>query len=229
MKSTTYLFLFLSTLFFPQLGRSQSGFEYGPRVGTSYSSFVTTRGFVSGGLGLVAGAMASYNLSESFQVIANLDYHQIRGGTQSALLSGGNFTFTTNSIALHTAEFSGFAAYRLPLSFLGSASLRAVGGGSVAYNFYTSNKRTSSINGSPVSSTNNEVVTDSFAAWLYAVQGGLQFEFPLDNGPFSATVFDFRYRRNMNPILNGLSLQGTGSAADIYSESFILTFGVKLK
>lgn len=228
MKQKKDLLLIVLVCLSTLVVKSQTTIEYGPRVGASFTSFSSDNTSLTGNLGLIVGGMGAYNINAATQFIVNADYHQIRGGTRSTGFSGATFTTTNNNFTLHTAELSGLVAYRFPIPFLGSATPRVLGGGSAAYNFYTTNKRSTSLGNGQVSASNSEVVTSSFSPWLYSVQGGLQFEFLLNDAAFSAVMIDFVYRRNLNPLLNGFSSLGAGSASDIYSNSLLMTFGLKL-
>ncbi|NJN40968.1 MAG: hypothetical protein HC811_00675 [Flammeovirgaceae bacterium] len=223
MKSKIALFALTLVPFF---GFSQTTFEYGGRIGASFSSFSYDYSSLSGNIGLVAGGMANYNINSAMQLVGNLDYHQLRGNLQSYTLAGSNVLVRTNTLTLNTAELSALFAYRLPLPFLGTASPKIMGGGSVAYNFYTLNNKVTTIGGYQISASSSDEVTSSFENFLYAAQAGLQFEFLLDEGSFSAVIFDIRYRRNINALTSGLSVYGTGSPSDIYSNSLIMTFGL---
>lgn len=209
-----------------------SQLRYGPHFGTTFTSFASDNTGFSGNLGLVVGGTVEYDLTSAAQLFANLDYNQIRGGLNSPPTMIGNTTIVENNVfTLHAAEASLLASYRFPIPFFGSATPKLVGGGSVAYNFYTNAQRNVSFysNDSRSSISGSENVTDSFEPFLYSVQGGLQFEFLLSDAHITAVSFDIRYRRNINAVMSGLSLYGQGGASDVYANSLIITFGFRFK
>jgi hypothetical protein len=208
-----------------------SQFRYGPHFGTTFTSFAVDNTSLSGNLGFVLGATVDYDLTPAASVVVNLDYNQIRGGLNSPPTTiGGTVILQSNIFTLHTAEVTGLGTYRFPIPFLGSATPKIVGGVSGAYNFFTQANRSISYFSNDTKSTisGTETVTDSFAPILFAGQAGLQFEFLLSDASISSVVFDIRYRRNINSLMDGLSLYGQGGASDVYSNSLIMTIGFKL-
>jgi hypothetical protein len=204
--------------------------RYGPHIGVSFSSFSTSNSSFSGNLGVVAGGMIDYVISPGLQLVSNLDYHQIRGELQSAPNTNGDLTLRSSIFTLHTAELTGLLAYRIPISFLGSATPKVTGGISGAYNFATEDKRSTTYytGNFRATTTSKEIVTDSFSRMLGSAQAGLQFEFLLSDASFSAVIIDFRLRRNLNALMTGISAYGSGNASDLYSNSLIVTFGLMM-
>lgn len=219
------------TLVVVSFSSSFSQIRYGPHFGTTFTSFATDNTSLSGNLGVIAGATAEYDITAAAQASLNLDYNQIRGSLNSPpAVIGNTAVLQSSTFTLHTGELTGLFSYRFPIPFMGSATPKIVGGGSAAYNFYTRAQRAISYytNDSKSTIRGSENVTDSFSPFLYSGQVGLQFEFLLSDASVSAVAFDIRYRRNINPLMSGFSLYGQGSASDIFSNSLIMTFGIRL-
>jgi Outer membrane protein beta-barrel domain len=202
--------------------------KFNARIGTSGTSFNPTYSFASSSFGLLVGVGAEYDFSASLKVFATADYHQLKGVTSGVITTTSEYvSVAENSATIHLGELTVSGAYKLPLNFLGDIAPFITAGGSVGYNFFTNNRTetTYSYSTYQLQSVSNNNVTSEYAPFLYSIQGGVRFEIPLDDGIFNGLLFDFRYRRNINAITNGLSLLGNGDPADKYANSVIATVG----
>lgn len=217
------LWSFFSTPAYSQL-------TYGAKTGASFTSFSKDNSSLSGNIGLIAGGFADYELTSPVVLHVSLNYHQLRGSLQNAPTAGDGFTMMrTNNYTLHLAELTGMAGYRIPIPNFGTLAPYLIGGGSVGYNFLTINHRTTNYYYPNYSLTGEAKLnaTSAFNPLLYSLQGGLRFNFPIDDSMFSAVVLDILYRRNINPIADGYAVSGNQSASSVYSNSLLVSLGFK--
>ncbi len=203
-------------------------FNFSAHIGTSLTSFAKDDSFSSSAFGLTVGGSAGYRFSESLRALVHIDYNQLKGFSDGATLITSEFTAVTKNQALiHLGEATVMGAYRLPLSFLGDIAPFVTLGGSVGYNFKTTNREIVRYTYPTFQLQTQDVedVTSNYSPVLYSLQGGVRFEIPIDAGIFTGLLFDFRYRRNLNPVVRGLSFTGNLNPTDSYANSLMASVG----
>ncbi|HEU5291315.1 MAG TPA: outer membrane beta-barrel protein, partial [Cyclobacteriaceae bacterium] len=228
MKSLIQAILLLgTTLIFASPLQAQQLLKFHARIGTSANTFSNASTLSkTASFGLLAGGGAEYTITPSLKVLATLDYHQLKGQIDPTTSTTPEYTaLTENKITIHMAELTGSGAYKLPLTFLGDLAPYITAGGSIGYNFYTENNKSTEFNYPTYSYQFNskDNVTSEYAQLLYSVQAGARLEIPLREGIFSGLLFDLRYRRNMNAVKQGLSSAGSTDPADTYADSLMAT------
>jgi hypothetical protein len=202
--------------------------NFSAHLGTSLTSFAKDDSFSSSSFGLMVGGSASYNFSGPFRAILHIDYTELKGFTEGSTIQTSEFTAVAkNQATIRLGEATIMGGYKLPLSFLGDIAPYVTAGGSIGYNFRTTNKEltTYTYPGFQFQTRDIENVTSNYSQLLYSLQAGVRFEIPLDAGIFTALLFDFRYRRNVNPVVSGLSFSGNLNATDSYANSLLASVG----
>lgn len=228
MKSLSHLVLSLLLVTLPSICALCQIFNFSAHVGTSLTSFAKDDSFSSSAFGLTVGGSAGYRFSESLRALVHIDYNQLKGFSDGSTLTTSEFTAVIKNQALiHLGEATLMGAYRLPLSFLGDIAPFVTVGGSVGYNFKTTNREIVRYTYPTFQfqTQNIEDVTSNYSQFLYSLQGGVRFEIPLDTGIFTGLLFDFRYRRNLNPVVKGLSFAGNLDPTDTYANSLMASVG----
>jgi hypothetical protein len=202
--------------------------DFSAHVGTAITSFAKDNSFGSSAFGLTAGGTVEYSFNNSFHALLHVDYNELKGFTDGATLETTQYTSVTkNKTTIRLAEASLLGAYRLPLSFLGDIAPFVTLGGSVGYNFNTTNNAITQYTypNFQLQTEGKENVTSNYAQLLYSLQAGARFQIPLEDGVFDALIFDFRYRRNLNPVVRGISFSGKLDPTDSYANSLMASVG----
>jgi len=212
--------------------QAQSLLKFHARIGTSASNFSSENSMSkNASFGLLVGGGAEYSFTTSLKALATLDYHQLKGVVDASTIATSEYTAVTeNKATIHMAELTVAGAYKLPLTFLGDLAPYITAGGSIGYNVFTENTETVEYIYPTYSyeTVGNDNVTSEYTQYLYSLQGGVRFEIPLSEGIFSGLLFDFRYRRNMNAVSEGLSaFSTTTDPADKYSNSIMASIGLQ--
>ena|SRR5688572_13316713 len=211
--------------------QAQELLKFHARIGTSANTFSSASTLAkTASFGSVVGGGAEYSITTSLKVLATLDYHQLKGQLDPTTTTTPEYSaLSENKITINMAELTGSGAYKLPLSFLGDLAPYVTAGGSVGYNFYTENNRTTeySYPGYSFQLNSKDNVTSEFTQLLYSVQAGARLEISLREGIFTGLLFDVRYRRNLNAVKQGLSAAGSTDPADTYADSVMASIGLQ--
>lgn len=211
---------------------SQAQITYGAKIGTSLAAFSANGSQMPGGKpGFQIGGFADYLLDEKFSLTGTVCYSLLNPTWPLAPTGAGNLMISqTDTYQMNLAELGVSANYKLPLLFLGDLCPTLVVGHTFDYNFYTNQKRRTTLYypDATYASTSNEQVTSSFNPILYSVQGALRFDLSLDDAPVSIFVLELGYKYTYNNVLTGLSsYNATKSAGDFRMHMVYTTVGIK--